>query len=335
MVRGKSRLESGSSLTESVTLGYGEPPVTGVEDGIGSHLQERCGFMSVPPPAERRRPWEEKNVLVAGVLAFLIPGLGHFYQGRVFKGLIYFVCILGAYFGGMRLGEGAVVYQAPIRGNWKKVSLQYVAQVGVGLPSLVALYQSRRSDAPTNRDLYDLTEPLSAPFTGQLIATSPGADKSIGVLVGQVELSPSREGALPETRGIFKGTKDGEPIELELSGGLKLDRPISGGYRRGLQCHVVHAADQHPNETLHIQGSIPRSIFDAFNSPPDPALIQDLHGRLGKFYDLAVAFTLIAGFLNVLAIWDAIEGPAYGFGDEQPPAPNPVPGDAAITPSAP
>ncbi len=281
--------------------------------------------MSVPPPAERRRPWEEKNVLVAGVLAYLIPGFGHFYQGRIFKGLIYFVCILGAYFGGMRLGEGAVVYQAPIRGNWKKVSLQYVAQVGVGLPSLVALYQSKRSDSPLNKDQFDLTEPLSAPFTGQLMASSPTRDEVAGVLVGRVELSTSREGSLPETRGVFRGTKDGQPVELELSGGLKLDRPVSGGYQRGLECHVVHSPDQHPNETFHIRGSIPRSFFDAFNSPPDPVLIQDLHGRLGKYYDLAIAFTLIAGFLNVLAIWDAIEGPAYGFGDEQPPAPNPAP----------
>lgn len=281
--------------------------------------------MSAPSPAERRRPWEEKNVLVAGVLAFLIPGCGHFYQGRVFKGLIYFVCILGAYFGGMRLGEGAVVYQSPIRRDLKKVSLTFLGQSGVGLPALVALYQSQRSDSPANRDLYDLNEPISAPFTGRLIASGPTRDDVSGELVGHIELKTSREGSLPETRGVFRGTKDGQPIELELSGGLKLDRPISGGFRRGLECHVVHSPDQHPNATMHIRGSIPRSFFDAFNAPVDPMLVQDLHGRLGKYYDLAIAFTLIAGFLNVLAIWDAIEGPAYGFGDEQPPPPNPNP----------
>ncbi len=172
--------------------------------------------MSVASPTERRRPWEEKNVVIAGVLAYLIPGLGHFYQGLMFKGLIYFVCILGAYFGGMRLGEGAVVYQAPIRGNWKKVSLQYVAQVGVGLPSLVALYQSKRSDDRKNVDQFDLTEPLSAEFTGQLIASSPTRDTVAGQLVGRVELSPRGDGALPETRGVFRGTQDGQPVELEL-----------------------------------------------------------------------------------------------------------------------
>ncbi|HET6423372.1 MAG TPA: DUF6677 family protein [Planctomycetaceae bacterium] len=278
--------------------------------------------MSAPSSVERRRPWEEKNTVVAGVLAFLIPGLGHFYQGRMFKGLIYFVCILGAYFGGMRLGEGAVVYQSPMGGNFKKVSLTFLGQSGVGLPSLIALYQMKRAEAPANRDLYELNEPISAPFQGRLIASGPAKEEGAGELVGQIELKTSRDGSLPETRGIFKGTKDGEPIELELSGGFKLDRPISGGFRRGVEAHVVHSPDQHPNEAWHIRGSIPRRFVDAFNAPPDPALVQDLHGRLGKFYDLAIAFTLIAGFLNVLAIWDAIEGPAYGWGDEPATAPS-------------
>lgn len=292
--------------------------------------------MPAAPPVERPRPWEEKNVVVAGVLAYLVPGLGHFYQGRMFKGLIYFVCILGAYFGGMRLGEGAVVYQAPIRnGDWRKVSLTFIGQSGVGLPSIIALYQSRRADVPSNRDLFELTEPLSAPFTGRLIASGPTRDDVAGELVGQIELKTSREGSLPETRGTFRGTKDGQPIELELSGGLKLDRPISGGFRRGLECHVVHSPDQHPNASLHIRGTIPRSLVDSFNAPPDPMLVQDLHGRLGKYYDLAIAFTLIAGFLNVLAVWDAIEGPAYGFGDEQPPpSPGPEPASAPATAAA-
>lgn len=278
--------------------------------------------MSAPPPVERRRPWEEKNAVVSGVLAFLIPGLGHFYQGRHFKGLIYCVCILGAYFGGMRLGEGAVVYQAPIRGNFRNVALTFIGQSGVGLPALVALYQSKRSEAPANKDLYELTEPLSAPFQGRLIASGPASEKGTGELVGQIELKTVREGSLPEVHGVFKGTKDGKPIELELAGGLRLERPISGGYRRALEVHVMHSPDQHPNEAWHIRGSIPRRFVDAFNAPPDPALVQDLHGRLGKFYDLAIAFTLIAGFLNVLAIWDALEGPAYGWGDEPATPPN-------------
>lgn len=262
----------------------------------------------------RRRPWTEKNVVVSGVLAYLIPGAGHLYQGRLFKGVLYFCCILGTFFGGMKLGEGAVVYHMPTN-RWG-LSLNYLAQVCVGLPALPALYQTKRSKDPSNRPLYDLTEPLSAPFEGHLIVSGPGQDTDEGQLVGHVDLATAAQGALPETRGRFRGTLNGDPIELNLVGGFMLDRPISAGFRRPMECAVARQPNQHPHESKVIRGSIPRPFVDAYCAPPEPEKLQDLHGRLGKFYDLAIAFTMIAGLLNVLAVWDAIEGPAYGFGDE-------------------
>jgi len=38
--------------------------------------------------------------------AWLVPGMGHFYQGRRGKGVLYLVCILGLYLFGFALGEG-------------------------------------------------------------------------------------------------------------------------------------------------------------------------------------------------------------------------------------
>ena len=32
---------------------------------------------------------------------------------------------------------------------------------------------------------------------------------------------------------------------------------------------------------------------------------------------MASVFTWIAGLLNLLVIWDAVDGPAYGYGDEK------------------
>lgn len=274
--------------------------------------------MTVESPPVHRKPWEEKNAVISGVLAYLIPGAGHFYQGRWFKGLIYFVCILGTFFGGMKLGEGAVVYHLP--NNRFGISLNYLAQVCVGLPALPAVYQTKRAKDSHNRELHQLTEPLTAAFEGELITKGPGDHTESGVLSGRVELATTIEGAFPETGGTFKGTLDGEPVELRLNGGFQLERPIGAGFQRGLICYVNRRADQHPHESQYIRGSIPRSFVDGYCAPPEPAKLQDLHGRLGKFYDLAIAFTMIAGLLNVLAVWDAIEGPAYGFGDEVAPA---------------
>ncbi|MBI1345747.1 hypothetical protein GC163_05605 [bacterium] len=273
--------------------------------------------MTVESSPVHRKPWEEKNAVVSGVLAYLIPGAGHFYQGRWFKGLIYFVCILGTFFGGMKLGEGAVVYHLP--NNRFGISLNYLAQVCVGLPALPAVYQTRRAKSLQNRDLDQLSAPLTAPFQGKLITKGPADRSETNELVGQIELVTDLDGSFPETHGKFTGTLDGEPIELELNGGFRLERPVSAGFQRTLICAVARTANQHPHESQVLRGYIPRPIVDGYCAPPEPGQLQDLHGRLGKFYDLAIAFTMIAGLLNVLAVWDAIEGPAYGFGDELPP----------------
>src|SRR5262245_5810575 len=91
-----------------------------------------------------QRPVELKKPVVAALLAWLVPGLGHIYQGRVGKGLLYSFCILGLYFTGMVLGEWKVVYWLwlnPLR-DPENFRLSYIAQFCVGLPALPGLIQS-------------------------------------------------------------------------------------------------------------------------------------------------------------------------------------------------
>jgi hypothetical protein len=84
-----------------------------------------------------------KNRKLAAVLAFLVPGLGHAYQGRWGKAFLYFVCIYGLFFGGMALGEWKIL-------TWRWVSptkeperfcYWYACQVLTGLAALPALIQ--------------------------------------------------------------------------------------------------------------------------------------------------------------------------------------------------
>lgn len=51
-----------------------------------------------------------KNRYVAAVLAYLVPGAGHYYQGRKQKAILFSVCILGLFVFGYFLGAGRVVY---------------------------------------------------------------------------------------------------------------------------------------------------------------------------------------------------------------------------------
>ena len=52
---------------------------------------------------------------------------------------------------------------------------------------------------------------------------------------------------------------------------------------------------------------------------PPQNVINGLHPRLGKLVEIGTIYTTVAGLLNVLAIYDAYEGPAYA--DEDEPAP--------------
>ena len=46
-----------------------------------------------------------KDPAMGGFLAWLVPGLGHFYQGRYAKGAIFAVCIWGIFVYGAYLGS--------------------------------------------------------------------------------------------------------------------------------------------------------------------------------------------------------------------------------------
>lgn len=85
-----------------------------------------------------------KNRGLAALLAFLVPGLGHFYQGRRGKGALYLVCILGLYLFGFVLGGGRNVYWSwvnPLQ-NPDSFRLYFVGQFWIGLAAFPALIQA-------------------------------------------------------------------------------------------------------------------------------------------------------------------------------------------------
>jgi len=156
-----------------------------------------------------------KDRRLAALLAWLVPGLGHVYQGRIGKGVLYAVCILGLYTVGMVVGEGQVVlwrWINPIR-DPENFRFSYLCQFFVGLPALPALIQ--------------------------------------------------------ETLRYF-----------DMS-------PILNGIM-----------------------SVPQTVeqMDTFNS---------LQPKLGKLMEIGSIYTMMAGLLNILAIYDAYDGPAQAEEDAQ------------------
>ena len=102
---------------------------------------------------EKRELVDLKDPGLAAFLAWLIPGLGHLYQGRTAKAGLFFVCIMGTFLYGLYLGSdldpdngrdlgwGRVVYFSWRPGDQR---LAYLCQVGIGLPALPALVQASR-----------------------------------------------------------------------------------------------------------------------------------------------------------------------------------------------
>lgn len=155
----------------------------------------------------------------AGVLSYLVPGLGQIYEGRVGKGILFMVCLYSMFFYGMYLGD------------WKNVHLPNSADKNpppINMPNLLA-------------NLYNRPQ-----FIGQFW---------IGIAAW----------------------------------------PAIWQYN-------VHPV---PSEDIH-------SGLQDFERTPSEKVLNQLQADGDKTWDLAWVYTVIAGALNVLVIYDAAAGPALG-----------------------
>jgi hypothetical protein len=168
-----------------------------------------------------------KDPRLAAFLAWLVPGLGHIYQRRTGKGVLFFVCIVGTFFYGWYIGGQRCVYASTanvfsmkfLQDRW-----QYVCQFGAGLPALPALVERQRI-----RDGKD-------PLFGERF------------------------------RPPYENPPAGVPFESK-------DETDPN--------HRV----QHPDE------------------------LAQWNYQLGDYFEIGTVFTVIAGLLNILAIYDAYGGP--------------------------
>lgn len=171
---------------------------------------------TVVSPFDETEVAELKDPARAAFLAFLIPGLGHLYQGRRAKAALFFIVILGTFVlglilgGNSKIGWGRVVYVSSSPLRW-----HYFCQVGVGLPAAPALLQAAFS------------QPDKAPWLGGFMAP------------------PARRE--PQTKEEYW---------------------------------------THPSENT-------------------------LHYELDRFFELGTVFTMVAGMLNILVIYDAWAGPFW------------------------
>lgn len=195
-----------------------------------------------------------RDPFVAVILAWLIPGLGHWYQGRRAKAVIFFVCIMSSFYYGLYLGEGRVVYAS---WNASDRRLPLLCQAFVGIPTVPAFVQSRRFGFYNDEfSLRSRTMVAVKARLGNVLRDSDIPGEASPELTRTLDRLARNEGSFWNWFMVPPVVKQGEggdiPDELDL-----------------------------------------------------------LHKNLNRYFELGTVYTMIAGLLNVLVIYDAWGGPAF------------------------
>jgi len=186
---------------------------------------------------------------LAALLSYLVPGLGQVMQGRVGKGVLFFICLYGLFFYGQYLSD------------WRNVWLA---------------------------DCRKLPE-VRVPF---LDSQLPGTLKDLSYRKGFVAQFCIGSAAWPAVLQYLHT----EPLEMPPDDGPQI-RPSDDPWR-----------------------PTPHRWFGAYMQAPPEAVVNRLQTNGDKLWDLGWVYTVIAGILNILVIYDAFAGPVIRDENTPPPA---------------
>jgi TM2 domain-containing membrane protein YozV len=185
-----------------------------------------------PPPPE--------NGALAAVLSFLIPGLGQVLQGRVGKGLLFFVSVYALFFYGMYIGSGSITVNND----------HYQVTGNVYLP-----------------DTAGKNNPWNLPA---FLANLYNRPQYLGQFWAGIVAWPA----------LYHYNFPGKPDKTEAEDG------------------------QPKGHTLWTEVA-------NFEKTPSEAAVNAVHTSGDKLLELGWVYTVIAGVLNIMVIYDAYAGPAF------------------------
>lgn len=261
----------------------------------------------------------QKNRSLAAVLAFFVPGLGHYYQGRIFKASVYAVCIIGTYTYGMAMADGNGVYTHEVQGAHSMRKFPFLAQAGVGTIGAIAVIQSQRYFGQDfqGENIYPAEDGLDINTFADI--TYENEDEGVLRDVYGRLVFPPADGNPMNVRGEFIAEIDGREVRFPLMGPASHEPALAAKETYTLSCAVLDENEAaNPRPIAVLQTEVPRSFINEFCMPPEISTIDGWYNQVGgKRYDLGVTLTMIAGLLNILAVWDAFDGPAHGYGEEE------------------
>jgi hypothetical protein len=174
---------------------------------------------------------------IAGLLSYLVPGLGQISQGRISKGVLFFVCVYTLFFYGTALGSGTAIDTSG-------------------------------------------SKPVTYTITSNVY--------------------------LPDTAG-----------KSERNNPLGLPRPLANLYNKpqfAAQFWVGIAAWPAIWQYWNYENGDKEAgdpIFGHYQRTPSDEAINAVQNQGERQMELGWVFTVIAGVLNILVIYDALAGPAF------------------------
>lgn len=199
--------------------------------------------------------------LFGGLMSYLIPGLGQILQGKLAKGLLFFLAIYTLFFYGIFLGKGSASHDGTVYNLNSNVYIPHTSEDQPEQSSLMTLA----------RDVYNRPQ-----FAGQFW---------VGVAAWPAIVQYYHHGSANQPNG----ENNGRPIR-EVDGREKDDAGQANGMK---------AKDAHP-------------FLGQFMREPEARAVNVVNNATDKRLELAWVYTVIAGVLNILVIYDAIAGPAFG-----------------------
>ena len=200
--------------------------------------------MTVPAVPSALKPVRKLDFFAA-FLSYLLPGLGQVLQGRIGKGVLFFVCLYSLFFYGLWMGK--------LKNVW-------------------------------------LPEPSGLPAARLPL---------VGELGGPFKAAYNR----PQFLGQFWMGIAAWPAVAQYA----LTKPAER------------------NEPL----PEPSPVLGRYMQAPPEIEINALQRSVDKRFDLGWVYTVIAGVLNLLVIYDALAGPVIKDEDEAALVPTPAPGEGA------
>ena len=215
---------------------------------------------------------------LAGVLSYLVPGLGQIAQGRIAKGLLFLVCIYTLFFYGMYLRAGAVTIGART----------YRLSSNVYLPD-TADDSGKESSVPRLLvNLYNRPQ-----FAGQFwvgVAAWPAVWQYL-----TYDKTASHEADQQIDRMYDEADRSKERAD---SSKAKIDIEEADLKRQEAEERERLERQRHP-------------LLGDFQREPSSSSINAVQNASDKRMELAWVYTVIAGVLNIMVIYDAVAGPAF------------------------